>query len=609
MIGAVLVFFLARWAGQPADDGLGGRTIQGMYGLLVAGALALLILAYAWAHRLVNSVACPPPRASIILERVLRPLGQVFTRIDFFLVFNIADYSGAGSFSPSLRAFHFGAYFSIALGAALLLPPPWGLTGVAMALLSILALNRKWSWVEEDRRNYVLSGFYDVSSNANLGIGFEQDYRDVALTALALMIVTMPLAMMQMAAFGIFETKDGSPIGELGTLEWFIFFGGEMAKSVPFVDWSEVYGAETVTPIQPRHGGGQHAVFFVRALVDLVLLAGFIQAFELSNRLARQQANFRDPQNPERILDPFLERDAFRDIANFVTPERAHRLETDIIERLPERLGSFAKYSNQQIGRVLMKGEAPEFWRPDHETAMALIVPHRNGGAPAPRFFVRLYDPGVISETLGQSAQERDVHERTQIGAIIAALGTNTAGYADARNTAYANLPKFLESEDERVWSSAACAIAEVAIEPEFPAHAMDAFAEALAEGTAERMLSRSQMLHQALVHVSNAQRPTEADQKGRPHLSWTVELLANQLQEHSDFQIRRSAIEALGDIEFVPGAALNRAQGALANVANELRPHMLSWKRLFPWLKGQRIRRLALKCNAKISVFENAVL
>jgi hypothetical protein len=603
---AVSIFLLARWAGQPGEDGLGHRSIQGLYGLLVAVTLGVLILAYAWAHKLAHSVAIPS-KARPMLRRILGPLGWLFTQADFLLVLTVANVCGAGPFGAERRIAHFLLYFGTALAAAWLLPPPWGLVGVLAALVGILALNRKWAWVEEDRRNYVLSGHYDVSASSNLGIGFEHDYRGVALSALALMIVIVPLALMQMAAFGLFETKDGTPISDLSTLEWFVFFGGEMAKSVPFVDWSEVYGAETVTPIVAQPGGGQHAVFFVRALVDLVLLAGFLQALDLSNRLARQQASFHEEDNPQRILDPFQERDAFRDIAKFAAPKIPTKLETDLIGGLEERLGPFARYDNEQIQRILRRGEAPEFWRPDHESAAAMIVPYREVGGPAPQFFVQLYESGFLFETVGAQAQQRDVAPRTQIAAIIAALGNETVQYASAYEKARAKLPSFLESDDERVWSGAACAIAEIRNDLAFPyAAAEDAFKHALAKDAAEREPRRTLLLHQALAYLANAQRPTRDRDDGRPHLGWTVGLLVEQIRDLSDIELRRSAVTALGEIKYKRGSILDAAQAALGTLAQELKPHSWSWRRLIPWLEEHRLRRLAERTVAKISAPES---
>lgn len=596
LIGAGAVFWLARWAGQPTDDGLGHRTIQGVYGLVVAIVLGAAILTYAWAYRLSRSVATTTQTMSRI-DHILRPLAWPFTQIDFFLVLVVADFCGGGPFDPGRRAGHFVLYFGASIAAAWMLPPPWGLLGVCAALLGILALNRKWAWVEEDRRNYVLSGHYDVRQDSPLCIGFDYDYRSVALTSLALMIVVMPLALMQMSAFGIFETADGSPIGDVPTLEWFVFFGGEMAKSVPFVDWSEVYGAETVTPIVVRQGWGQHVVFIVRVLVDLVLLAGFLQAFELSNRLARQKMNFHDRKNPQRILDPFQERDAFRDIARLAAPTSAAKLQIDLIDRMKAKLGRFAEYDVEQIQTILRWGEAPELWRPDHETAAAMIVPHKPNPGLAPQFFTQIIEHGVVQEVAGAQVRPRVASPRTQIAAIIAALGNSSAGYTRARALAFHKLPDFLHSEDDRVWSAAACALSEVRAWPDFPDDAQSAFERALEGRAAERHFKRTLLFHQALAYIADA----EDDRQAQPHLEWSIKILADQILLQQDLDIRASAADVLGRIAFAPGLALDAARSALSTLVEQMRPVGARWRRFAPWLKTEHVRRRALASLAAI--------
>lgn len=607
-----MIVALAIWAGQPPRDGEGGRTIQGLYGLLVAAALGVLILAYAWAHYLVPSLALAR-RKPEDEGGGFALLGWLFTKADQFLVLDVALLCGAAtrqSVSAGARTLRFALYFAIALASAWLWAPPYGLIGVVLGLVGILALNRAWSWVEEDRRNYVLSGHYEVADKSNIGLGFESDYRGVALSSLALLIILMPLALRQMAAFGFFETKDGTPIEALGVFEWFVFFGGEMAKSVPFVDWSEVYGAETVTPIAVVHGGGQHAVFLVRALVDLVLLAGFIQAFELSNRLARQKLNFSDENNPERILDPFLERDAFRDIATFTAPQSPDHLETDLLARLSDRLGAFAAYSTLQLRRVLDFDEAPEFWRPNHEAAVAIMTPYRHGIFNAPKYYIEVIRTGLITPRRGEGrGAARRLHERVWFAASAAALGTTRTGYAEARDAALAKLPDFIASDDPRVWSGAICVAAEVGARADAPDDLAAMFDEILSPEAAARQPRRARLAHRALACLANLQRPTEPDRRGRPYFDAAARLLVGQLGGRYDLNLRSSAVEALAAIDFAPGRALDAAQGALGALADALKPKPWRWTRLLPWSAEGRLRRAALDALSAVSKGERAAV
>ncbi|MBC7767406.1 MAG: hypothetical protein H7124_01325 [Phycisphaerales bacterium] len=596
------IIALATWAAQSSTSE--GQAIQGTYGLLVAVTLSIIVVGYGWLHRLSGSVARPQSAVLKWAQQLTAPLGSAATFLDHTLVFGFADRCGAGPGKPAVRAFHFVLYFGTCMTAAVLLPQPWGLIGVFLALFGIFGLYRKWVWVEEDRRSYMLSGAYDVSKTSNLGIGFQGDYRGVALTALALTVVLMPLALMQSAALGFFALKDGGDISALPVFEWFIFFGGEMAKSVPFVDWSEIYGATTITPIQTVHGGGQHMLFFVRAIVDLVLLAGLVQVLELSGRLARQEENFRDPANPERLLDPFLEREAFRDIAKLVVPENTQTIQTQLVSGLKTRLGPFNSYSNRQIRRILQSGEAPDYWLPEHETAAAIILPHRaNNQNGAPQYFTRIISTGVIQEWIGSEVVDRAVHDRTQIAAIMSALASTQGGFAEVRELALQRLPRFILSADPVVWSGCAGAIVEVCAEQVLPAETEHVFVRALVEADESPVLSdRSLLLHKALVALGNVRR----EDGSKPYFDWAAVLLVRELENRSERRLLQSAAIALSQIAFSPGEVLNRAQKSLGDLQERMWGSRWSWRRWVMVGARSRLARIAGQSCAKISRYES---
>src|SRR5262249_21274002 len=155
-----------------------------------------------------------------VIGNLLKPIGAALTWLDVRLVWFVAEYcGGGGGFSTPDRIGHLFLYFGVPLLLACGLPPPRGVFGGGAAAAGILALNRKWAWVEEDRRSYVLNGHYEVIQGGPLGIGFAHDYREVSLSALALLILVMPAALMQTSAFGFFMTKDGSPIEDVPNLE------------------------------------------------------------------------------------------------------------------------------------------------------------------------------------------------------------------------------------------------------------------------------------------------------------------------------------------------------------------------------------------------------
>jgi hypothetical protein len=92
---------------------------------------------------------------------------------------------------------------------------------------------------------------------------------------------------------------------------WLGFYGTELAKAVPFVDWAEVYHVEGDAPVEVHTDLARHAVFLTRVLIDLVFLAALLQAISSASRDAQQRELFYKKRAISR-LDPFTEPEAFR---------------------------------------------------------------------------------------------------------------------------------------------------------------------------------------------------------------------------------------------------------------------------------------------------------
>lgn len=91
-----------------------------------------------------------------------------------------------------------------------------------------------------------------------------------------------------------------------------------MAKAVPFVDWTEIYrinGSSSISLNNADVGVGQHVVFGMRILVDLVLLAAFLQAIAITQRTRKLKEMFYVEQSMNR-LDPFIEPGEFRKLVD-----------------------------------------------------------------------------------------------------------------------------------------------------------------------------------------------------------------------------------------------------------------------------------------------------
>jgi hypothetical protein len=184
------------------------------------------------------------------------------------------------------------------------LPPPLGLIPAFMGFVLAMAVSRLWGWVEEDR---ALASMTEYKHDAPYRVGFREDFRDETLLGFAFVFGLVPIAMMQAhvgAFFGphLFEDADNQSF-----LGWLGFFGVELAKAVPIVDWAEIYD---VAPgrdlIQFKSAASRHAVFLARIMVDMVLIASLLQAIGITTRNRQQKSLFK-ARHVDR-LDEFVER-------------------------------------------------------------------------------------------------------------------------------------------------------------------------------------------------------------------------------------------------------------------------------------------------------------
>jgi hypothetical protein len=174
------------------------------------------------------------------------------------------------------------------------LPPPFGLAPVLIGLVLGLSMSRIWSWVEEDRN---LASITQFSPKAPQRIGFREDFRDETLLGFIFVLALIPVGMMQahesqLAGGPLFinVANPDQPIVGDNFLVWLGYFGFELAKALPIVDWADIYqlgpGGDSIEPTRPL---GMHAVFIARALVDLLLIAALLQAMGIASRNRQQK--------------------------------------------------------------------------------------------------------------------------------------------------------------------------------------------------------------------------------------------------------------------------------------------------------------------------------
>ncbi len=237
------------------------------------------------------------------------------------------------------------AWMAALMPAAWFLPPPWGLIAAGVGMALVFAITRRWSWVERDREAFFVARKARPDQER---IGFAEDLRDEALVALVFLFALMPLMLRQIEWWheGTFE-GGRAHFGDV--MVWLGFFGAELAKSVPFVDWSEVFHAENGAPIKPGSFVGSVAVFTTRAVLDVLLIAAVVQAIQLAARLNEQNHAFNE--GAVNVLEPFGEKRRLRQLhaATCDTPP-------DQIADHPV-LTAFPTYSPERLVQIIRGGD------------------------------------------------------------------------------------------------------------------------------------------------------------------------------------------------------------------------------------------------------------
>jgi len=315
-------------ANQPhGADPSGVITVQAGYLTIIAVALIALAVAFEpfltrflggrwkplrkWLGRSHAVIRLPVTGLGALIGLIWNLPSILLSFIDTILARPIAWIVGATQEGWRRRYAWGGAVILAAIAAGLYAPAPWGLYAVIAGLVAILAIVRRWSWSESDRETFLVER--GIREGA-MRVGFKEDLRDEALVAISFMFVLIPIGLRQIqlttcgdgaCAFTL-ESDTSLPPDTLGQfLAWLGYFGAELAKSVPFVDWSEVFHVANDSPIKPQTPFGAQIVFAMRATLDLLLLAAVLQAVQIASRLRDQWTAFRASRLP--ILEPHTE--------------------------------------------------------------------------------------------------------------------------------------------------------------------------------------------------------------------------------------------------------------------------------------------------------------
>lgn len=184
------------------------------------------------------------------------------------------------------------------------LASPFGLLPIGFAMVLVLALGRRWAWVEADRET---ASRLQSTTMGSIRVGFDNDLKDEALLGYASLFILVPLALYQID--GLIASQE---IGARSYEAWLRFFGAELAKAVPFVDWWEIYQVPIGVPAEFTADQTpilKHLTFAARAMVDLVIMAALFQAIRIWQRTRTQKSLYNEGH--VNAFDPFTEEDFF----------------------------------------------------------------------------------------------------------------------------------------------------------------------------------------------------------------------------------------------------------------------------------------------------------
>lgn len=352
-----IIAYVVWWAAQ-SDDA--NRKIHSLWGLWIVCGLTAAFITVASAPllpRLVRSLRLEKATTALsaVLNAPIEWIGRALSVVDSMLVFAVANAAGTNRKHVMVR---YGLLLSVIGSCAALgylWPPPLAFIPLGWGFLVAFAVSRRWAWIEEDRELAMLNS---TLSQAHIRVGFAQNLRDEALVAFLSMFLLVPLALRQAQILAddndvrLFDVAADADIDSLVT--WISFYGTELAKAVPFVDWAEIYHVEGDAPLRAETDLGQHAVFLTRVLIDLVFLAALLQAISSASRDTQQRDLFYRKQSIHR-LDPFTEPDAFRSLVRKRAGggwEASERFEDFPRRYDPNRLVELSSHSDERIAEA-----------------------------------------------------------------------------------------------------------------------------------------------------------------------------------------------------------------------------------------------------------------
>lgn len=344
---AISVLALAWVAGE--STGVGLEDTLGVW--ISAGVIGLfaVVIFLKWI-----SESGPVRTASRMMRGFSKRMGWLaafYNALDAVLVRIGAHVGGAEHHSMTARYVVLAGTLGSLAVMAWYLPEPFGLVPAVIAFVVAFSVSRLWSWVEDDRNMAAITRF---NPDAPQRVGLREDYRDETLLGFGFLLVLIPIAMMQAdtsrllgGALFIGEDKDH-------LREWIAYFGFELAKALPVVDWADIYklqpGEDLLAPTEPL---GMHAVFAARVTVDLLLIAALFQAIAVATRNRQQKALYAAGHIDR--LDEMVERDELKRALAIPLSRRFEEARVDFRVYNPDRLRELYTRSRSAAQRAFIK--------------------------------------------------------------------------------------------------------------------------------------------------------------------------------------------------------------------------------------------------------------
>lgn len=344
LIAIVAVIAAVVWWAAQSDDI--NRKIHSQWGLWIVFGLIgafILVAAAPLFPRTIRSFGLEAPVGAIAraLNSPIDWIGKFLSVFDSMLVFAVANAAGTSQSNVFLRYAILLSMVGACAALGYFWEPPVAFIPIAWGFIVAFSISRRWAWIEGDRELAMLN---PRISQAHIRVGFSQNLRDESLVAFLSMFLLVPLALRQAQiladsrAIELFVLSSGTNIDSI--LTWIAFYGTELAKAVPFVDWAEVYHVEGDTQVTARSDLAQHAIFLTRVLIDLVFLAALLQAISSASRDAQQKELFYKKRTIQH-LDPFTEPEEFRMLVR--------RAPSGEWEENGERFDDFPKYDPNRL--------------------------------------------------------------------------------------------------------------------------------------------------------------------------------------------------------------------------------------------------------------------